>query len=46
MEVTLSQDIKEDREKDKQEDIEEQEDHKWSILIIIHSKFSMFSSTA
>ena len=46
MEVTLSQDIKEDREKDKQEDIEEQENHQWSILIIIHSKFSMFSSTA
>jgi hypothetical protein len=46
MEVT-SQDIKEDREKDKQEDIGEQENHQWSILIIIiHSKFSVFSSTA
>jgi hypothetical protein len=43
MEVT-SQDIK-DREKDKQEDIGEQENHQWSILIIIHSKFSVFSST-
>jgi hypothetical protein len=31
MEVTLSQDIKEDREKDKQEDIEEQENHQWCI---------------
>ena len=45
MEVTLSQDIKEDREKDKQEDIEEQENHQWGILIIIHSKFSVFSRT-
>ena len=46
MEVTLSQDIKEDREKDKQEDIGEQENHQWSILNIIHSKFNVFSSTA
>jgi len=37
MEVT-SQDIKEDREKDKQGDIGEQENHQWSILNIIHSK--------
>ena len=46
MDVTLSQDVKEDREKDRQEDIGEQENHQWSILIIIHSKFSVFSSTA